>query len=1391
MVKSKHQSYSSKNNKVDKNTPSLKKNTGNTDFMTLKVLYKDSEARVITEGNGDFQYGILLPQNVFYEGGVVAIDVAKEHIRRAVKDKLFCYPLNTVVKDGIKFCFLTTKIKRFENEDRHKEYKENEIYHARIELFFETFYIVKVDDYFEGYLPKEGIKRTYRKGDTLDLRLVRRSLSSLQLSLFSLPDRLSATDKLLSSEEVEAKFLSMFNDVERKAIPETDIQLIKHDISLYPNISRTDTFLDDIDFLYCEYSNEQANIVEKFLSHRKDYLNNASFWLRYDENEQELILFNSDDILMTMVASSGRFVLKRIYDGRSDYQAVEILKRQKKTCLKIKGSKIKLIQRYHLVPDWYSPSSVLDYFSRMQDFYNRILEDLWHNIKELKKEYSIDFDNLADILQYEIKLEENKVGDTVTITTENKIENSFCSYYQSGLAFKFNLAISDYNRLSNAENEDVMYVAMVDEENKILKSGVLLYYDQEEVATIEFPNNRDISASKVKSGFRLKRKISSEHLKIQKDAIKSFIKDKDNSLFARYLTGDFPSPNIENYQSIEFLNENIAKAVVGNNQPLAVQKALGNQGLLLIQGPPGTGKTTVIIEIIRQLVKEGKKVLVCAQAHAAVDNICKKIKEVAEEENSEIQYLSLGNEGETRSWARGFSAEGYKMFIEINKKIITELYNNKYEDKAPVLEYIEKIDYPEYSAERYKQYHKYIVSYFENAVELYENSEQILDRLIENSEKFSSELLEICQYESMDVILGTCIGIGMNRVLRQKSIHFDTVIIDEAAKANLAETLVPLQLGERFVLVGDDRQLPPYLDRNLVDGFVKSISLNDDNRELNKQYCNSLSMSLFEKFNQNINEDCHVMLNYQYRMHPDIGKVISDVFYGGKVDMGKSTSEQIVHIKDPFDEQLLFIDTSSQHNENGYDPYEKGENGVYYNPCESNIISSYVIPALEESGVIDQYTIGIITPYRGQRNLLRKEIQNKTLKNSVYTIDSIQGSEFDIVIFSFVRSFKKSDHKTVGFLDDMRRLNVSLSRAKKKLILIGNLATLTNPDSHQDFYSILEIKPVDVFTGLSARRIQYVEKDMYQLFLDKYDIGDEIECKITKIQKDLVSIEFANDSTQKHRIKLSDFYISQIHEGTNLIVRYESLDDRRKPIFALKSFTTESGVEIVAIQESDIRLLHSEGDRITVMISRIDENTGRVFVLYHNMKGIIDRGSVPSYYSETVEKGDFIKVRIKAYEESRFQVVPVMPSQNCSIAELVRDNEVRTFFSKVICDNEDRTQEYEFEDGSTSTFQLVNWYWLKYIAKERNNNLFFRIDANSNRIMYSSDSEFRKFREQHNESKVYKGTVIAQHRDNYVVYVDGYCGYIDKQVQREFGSELNLTVEDIIEKKNLIIFKSL
>jgi hypothetical protein len=190
-----------------------------------------------------------------------------------------------------------------------------------------------------------------------------------------------------------------------------------------------------------------------------------------------------------------------------------------------------------------------------------------------------------------------------------------------------------------------------------------------------------------------------------------------------------------------------------------------------------------------------------------------------------------------------------------------------------------------------------------------------------------------------------------------------------------------------------------------------------------------------------------------------------------------------------FPNAVTFIDTSTYETVEGRNvAYESGSPEIgWRNEREAEIFSERLMPRLERAKATGpDIRIGVITPYREQRKLLMNKLAGSTLGNIVYTIDSIQGTEFDVVVLSLVRAFNtKRGNRKVGFVDDMRRLNVALSRAKKKLIVIGNLQTLCEESAHFDTEGVMGIKPVDVFRKLRDIHERTAEKTSLETIKDE------------------------------------------------------------------------------------------------------------------------------------------------------------------------------------------------------------------------------------------------------------------------------------------------------------------
>lgn len=308
--------------------------------------------------------------------------------------------------------------------------------------------------------------------------------------------------------------------------------------------------------------------------------------------------------------------------------------------------------------------------------------------------------------------------------------------------------------------------------------------------------------------------------------------------------------------------------------------------------------------------------------------------------------------------------------------------------------------------------------------------------------KINEESLYNLLLENVDVVGATCIGLETDPNL--DGIMFDVAIIDEASRATVPETLVPMSRAAKTILVGDHKQLPPTIKHELVSAC--------EQQEIGLPY----KESLFEQLIAKVNPSNCSMLTHQFRMHPDISEFISNAFYSGEYKAGNGTEEKIFP-STFFNKPFSFIDTSNYKN--------KGEKKIPRGGYENELEADFVIESLKQ--IIEDYhlqksdkklEIGIIAPYKKQKQLILSKLNSleQTFPNyidvEVETLDAFQGREKDIIIFSFTRS-NQSGH--LGFTGELYRLNVGLSRARKLLILIGDSKTLSRA-RHEKINPILK-----------------------------------------------------------------------------------------------------------------------------------------------------------------------------------------------------------------------------------------------------------------------------------------------------------------------------------------------
>ena len=258
------------------------------------------------------------------------------------------------------------------------------------------------------------------------------------------------------------------------------------------------------------------------------------------------------------------------------------------------------------------------------------------------------------------------------------------------------------------------------------------------------------------------------------------------------------------------------------------------------------------------------------------------------------------------------------------------------------------------------------------------------------------------------------------------------MIVDEAAKATLPEIMVPLVRARKAILVGDHKQLPPVFDRNALKASCHSSQIDE------------LQNTGFGKLFDILPDSCKETLSTQYRMHPAIGDLISFLFYDSKVQNGVKASERTTNLPMLNNRAITWLTTSNA----GSVRFEQsvGHQRGYINHLEVTVIQSCLQRLNQEiSAQGEKYSIGIITPYRAQLELIRnrlKQIPLSHIEVDINTVDAFQGSQRDIIIYSTVRS---SNQRRIGFLKEEARLNVAFSRAKRALIIVGDGKFLRNP----------------------------------------------------------------------------------------------------------------------------------------------------------------------------------------------------------------------------------------------------------------------------------------------------------------------------------------------------------
>lgn len=482
------------------------------------------------------------------------------------------------------------------------------------------------------------------------------------------------------------------------------------------------------------------------------------------------------------------------------------------------------------------------------------------------------------------------------------------------------------------------------------------------------------------------------------------VADKPEGHLVRILTGE-KAPTFNLTQIPEVHPE------LNVSQQLALNKILSSNELAVVHGPPGTGKTTTLVQAVKALIRQDRKqILVVAPSNTAVDLLSEKLA------GEGLNVVRVGNPARVSERLMSLTLDS-KMAEHSQMKEAKKLKKQAGEFKNMAHKYKRNFG----KAER------------DQRKALFDEAHRIMKDVGKTEQYIIDDLLSKAQ-----VITATLVGANHYTV---RQLKYGTVVIDEAGQALEPACWIPIMKGDRLVLAGDHCQLSP---------TIKSA-------EAAK---NGLSKTLLEKCAE-VHPESVILLDEQYRMHKNIMGYSSSVFYENRLKAHESVAE---HLLFKGDAALSFIDTAGC----GFD--EKLEGTSSTNPEEATFLFKHLtqlVTELTEPGTDGKpkYTVGnfptvaIISPYKQQINILKEQFLHSVIlqkfadKISVNTIDSFQGQERDIVYISMTRSNPEGE---IGFLSDIRRMNVAMTRARKKLVVIGDSATLSGLPFYENFIAYVE-----------------------------------------------------------------------------------------------------------------------------------------------------------------------------------------------------------------------------------------------------------------------------------------------------------------------------------------------
>ena len=510
-------------------------------------------------------------------------------------------------------------------------------------------------------------------------------------------------------------------------------------------------------------------------------------------------------------------------------------------------------------------------------------------------------------------------------------------------------------------------------------TGTVSYVDGDRMV-VTVPENTRLTDLQDRIGVQLS--FDETSYRLMMEALDRVIRGKGRLGYLRDLFYSHQKPETFSFRHMHF-------PYLNPTQEQAVNEVLRAKDVAIVHGPPGTGKTTTLVEAIRETLMRESQVLVCAQSNMAVDWISEKLVDRG------INVLRIGNP------------------TRVNDKMLSFTYERRFEGHP---------DYPQLWALR--KAIRDLRSHRKRGDEKYhQRLESLKSRATELEIRINSEL-----FGEARVIASTLVG-SANRLLDGQK--FGTLFIDEAAQALEAACWIPMRRISRVILAGDHCQLPP---------TVKSIAALKA----------GLGKTLMERIVEQ-HPEAVTLLKIQYRMNDDIMRFSSNYFYNGQVESAPEVKfRSILDLDTP----ITWIDTSQfdlpPDSEVTFREQYIGESYGRINPAEAEVtllaLQNYFTRIGKQRLLDERIDVGIISPYRAQVQLLRRLLVKQEFFKpfrrfiSINTVDGFQGQERDVIVISLVRS---NDDGQIGFLRDLRRMNVAITRARMKLIILGDRPTMT------------------------------------------------------------------------------------------------------------------------------------------------------------------------------------------------------------------------------------------------------------------------------------------------------------------------------------------------------------